>query len=108
MIALVGGLSEEAQRRLHVVAEALRKLAEAILESARACAADYLYIVSPSDYGDVDIDIDSIVTTWQSLTDALRNFKPRDPIPKTPYKPSYKTVIFDKRLKFPKCRSNCR
>lgn len=31
----------------------------------------------------------------------------RDTTPKTPYKPSYKTVIFDRRLKFPKCGSNC-
>lgn len=110
MILSFGELNEQARNALNKVAKALRELGEALLEYSKACVLNYLYVVSPSDYVacvDTPFDIDSIVTTWTSIMDASLVYTPRKSIPKTPYKPSYKTVIFDRRLKFPKCRSNC-
>lgn len=93
------------------VAAVFRKLADAISKAAKLC----MNVQSPSEcmygFSNDEIDIDSLVTTvstWTSFMEALRDFEPRKTTPKTPYKPSFKTVIFDKRLKFPKCRSNCR
>lgn len=96
--------------------EAFKKLSESITEAAKiaeertAAAEEMLY-----DYLNALIEAAVNSKEYPTTSDLLKELSElrwykdlRDPIPKTPYKPSFKTVIFDRRLKFPKCRSNCR
>lgn len=90
-------------------AEELKILSKAIEEQWKVCKQAYIEPMTESviDYYN-QLAVIGMTATGSFETICASIYIPRDPIPKTPYKPSYKTVIFDKRLKFPKCRSNCR
>lgn len=104
MIALeeLSALCAKMSEALGLTAEAYRQLGKAVEEQYKVYKESY-----------IDLMLEAANEYFSNMTESLASFAsevyiPRDPIPKTPYKPSYKTVIFDKRLKFPKCRSNCR
>lgn len=88
-----------------LTAEACRQLGKAMEEQYKAYKEQYInpWVEAANEYLS---DVNNMIEALASLASFV--YIPRDPIPKTPYKPSFKTVIFDKRLKFPKCRSNCR
>lgn len=49
----------------------------------------------------------------ESVLDTLKEmfemfYITKSPLPNTPYKPKFKKVIFDRRLKTKHCRSNCK
>lgn len=100
--ALVAKVAEA----LCLTAEACRQLGKAVEEQYKAYKEAYLdpmLEAANEYYNEHCIDMTETLASFASSA-----YIPHDPIPKTPYKPSYKTVIFDRRLKFPKCRSNCR
>lgn len=103
-------LVAKAVEALGLTAEACRQLGKAVEEQYKAYKEAYkeayldpMLEAANEYYNEHCIDMIETLASFASSA-----YIPRDPIPKTPYKPSYKTVIFDKRLKFPKCRSNCR
>lgn len=102
------GALEELSALCAKIAEQFGLAAEVYKQLAKEFEKQY------AEYQEAFVDpIKEAVSDWRSAIEEIRSlalavYVPRDPIPKTPYKPSYKTVIFDRRLKFPKCRSNCR
>lgn len=86
-------------------AEVIRQLGKAMEEQYKAYQEQYInpWVDAVNEYLS---DVNNMTEALASL--ASFAYIPRTSIPKTPYKPSYKTVIFDRRLKFPRCRSNCR
>lgn len=102
----LSALCAKMSEALGLTAEACRQLGKAVEEQYKAFKEAYLdptLEAANEYYNEHCIDMTETLASFASSA-----YIPRDPIPKTPYKPSYKTVIFDKRLKFPKCRSNCR
>lgn len=101
----ISALCAKLAEGLGLAAEAYRQLGKAIEEQYKAYQEQYInpWVEAANEYLS---DVNNMTEALASL--ASFAYIPRTPIPKTPYKPSYKTVIFDKRLKFPKCRSNCR
>lgn len=56
---------------------------------------------------------ESLAHWGESVLDALKEISEmfyitKPPLPNTPYKPKFKKVIFDRRLKTKHCRSNCK
>lgn len=101
----ISALCAKLLESLELTAEACRQLGKAMAEQYKAYQEAYInpWVEAANEY------LSDMSDTAETLTSfAMSVYVPRTPIPKTPYKPNYKTVIFDKRLKFPKCRSNCR
>lgn len=92
------GSSEEIKSLCKAMEEQWKAYKQAYIEPMAEAAIDY--------YNQLAVISMTVTESFETIYASI--YIPRAPIPKTPYKPSYKTVIFDKRLKFPKCRSNCR